>query len=607
MKNFRRVLSYIFCYKKNIGLNILFNVFYVVFSLFSLTLLMPVLSILFNTQKPITQLQTWAWSKESLSHNFGYYITTFISEKGRETALFYVCLLVIFMFFAKNICRYLALYFISSVRIQAIKNLQNDLYKKINTLDLGYFTQQRKGDILARMSVDVQEVNNQILGSIEALIRDPLNVIVFLVALFSMSYKLTFFVFLLLPVSGFIIGKIGQSLKKRSALGQQKFGEVLSTVEETIGGMRVIQGFSASGYTNNRFLALTEQLSKLNKNTIIRTELASPISEFLGSIVIAIIIWVGGKMVFGGSELAPHTFITYLVIFSQIMPPAKSVATVYNQIQRGLASCQRIFEVLDTPSSINNNANAPKITAFTQEIEFRNTTFSYPENTENALENISFTLKKGQTIALVGASGSGKSTLTDLLPRFIAPTSGGIFIDGADIAQLELSSLRQLFALVPQHSVLFHDTIENNIIFGLPHTTQAQVEAAAKAAFAHDFIQSLPSGYQTDVGEGGSKLSGGQRQRICIARAILRNAPILILDEATSALDSESEQYIQQALQGYMQNRTCIVVAHRLSTIQNAHHILVMQQGNIVEQGTHQQLLQIPNGLYQKFVLLQQI
>jgi subfamily B ATP-binding cassette protein MsbA len=398
-------------------------------------------------------------------------------------------------------------------------------------------------------------------------------------------------------------------------------------VEETIGGMRLLQGFNATTYANARFGALTQQLRTLNRSTTLRTDLASPTSEFLGSVVIALIIWYGGKMVFGNDNalaaqgaphLAPHTFITYLVIFSQIMPPAKSVATIYNQIQRGMASVQRIFDVLDTPSAIINNpqiltqASNQALTQtsnqiFEKNICFENVYFNYNNPQQNVLDNISFTLQKGKTLALVGASGSGKSTLIDLLPRFIEPTQGKIKIDGIDLQAHDLTQLRNLFALVPQQSVLFNDTIYNNIVFGLQNTTAEQVHAAAQAAFAHSFIQQLPQQYHTNVGESGNKLSGGQKQRICIARAILRNAPILILDEATSALDTQSEQYIHQALNNYMQNRTCIVVAHRLSTIQAADHIIVMQQGKIAEQGTHTQLMHHTNGLYRQFVALQQV
>ena len=605
MKQFLELLAYLQPYKKNVLLNVVFNVLYVLFSLCSLTMIIPVLSILFDTQKRVVTLLPLALSGEVLSHNFSYYITQLIDNQGKSTTLMVVSLVLVCSFLFKNLCRYLALYSIAPARNGIMRDLRRALYGKILSLHLTYFNSQRKGDMLTRMSADVQEVEWSILSSIEALFRDPFNVLVYLVVLFAMSAKLSIFVLLLLPVSGLVIGKIGQSLRRNSRKGQQQLGDLLSLTEETITGLRVIKGFNAEQYSTQKFGVSNGILNALNIKIFNRKDLASPTSEFLGAVVMAVIIWFGGQMVFN-QEMTAAVFITYLVIFSQLMVPAKSVSSVVNNVQKGLASMERINQILDAHVPIVDLQNAVALEVFEESIEFKNVYFAYGNGDNFALKDINLKIPKGKIVALVGASGSGKSTFADLIPRFIEPTAGEILIDGRAIKSLTVNSLRSLMGLVSQQTILFNDTIFNNIAFGLKDIDEAQVLAAAKVANAHEFIIRMEQGYQTNIGDGGSMLSGGQRQRISIARAVLKNPDILILDEATSALDTESERLVQEALNHLMHQRTTVVIAHRLSTVQAADEIVVLEGGKIVERGTHEGLIE-QRGVYKRLIDLQQL
>lgn len=610
MKSLFRILKYAKNYKLNAILNIVFNLLSILFSFFSLTMIIPFLDLIFvqsNTDyiayveagKP-----TFESSIQFLKNSFYYYLSiNFLAEEGGKLkALIFLCEIIAFMFFFKNLFRYFALYVIAPLRTGVMEELRNNIYSKILDLPLSYFSEEKKGDIITKTGSDVQEIQWTVLQSLEMIFKEPLNIMVFIGGMIYWSPKLTLFVFIFLPISGLIVGGIGRSLRKVSSDSQNKMGQLMSILEETLSGLRIVQAFNAEKVMNSKFSDTNFDYSNLVNKMYRRRDLASPISEFLGVLIMIIVIWFGGKMVLNGNDISAATFIAYIALFSQIISPAKAITTAYYNIQKGAASEERIQEIIDAELKIKNNKNPIEIKEFVDFIEYKNVWFRYEET--DVLKNISFTLEKGKSIALVGASGSGKSTIADLVPRFYDPKNGEILIDGNNLKNVSLTSLREQLGIVTQDSILFNDSIFNNIAFGKPNATKEQIIEAAKIANAHEFIEQLDKGYETNIGDGGNKLSGGQKQRLSIARAILKNPPILILDEATSALDTESERLVQDALNNLMKNRTSLVIAHRLSTIQNADEILVMDKGEIVERGNHEQLIQL-NGVYKKLCDLQ--
>ena len=579
--------------------------FSVVFSLFSLTMIIPFLNILFNQEQEYTKVP-WSFSVKTLLNNLNYTIAEYIHDHGKVAALTFICGLVVLMFFLKNLFRYLAMYFVSPIRNGVVRDIRNQLYEKILVLPLTYFSEERKGDLMSRMTIDVQEIEWSIMQSLEAIFREPLTVTLFLVMMVLLSPQLSLFVFILLPISGLIIGMIGKSLRRTSTKGQAKMGVLLSAIEETLGGLRIIRAFTAEAFFREKFSVINNDYRKLMKRLYRKRDLTSPLSEFLGACVLVVIIYFGGSLALGAEKtLQPSEFITFIAIFSQLIPPAKSFSEAYSNVQRGLASVDRIDKILNAEITIADKSDAIQMIDFNHTIEYRDVSFGYHKgDTGWVLKGINLKIEKGKTIALVGQSGSGKTTLVDLLPRFYDLENGEILVDGENIKSYKLKDLRSMMGIVNQESILFNDTIFNNIAFGLEKVSEENVIAAAKIANAHDFISQMKDGYQTNVGDRGGRLSGGQRQRISIARAILKNPPILILDEATSALDTESERLVQDAITNLMKNRTTLVVAHRLSTIKHADEIIVMQQGEMIERGTHIDLLQ-KNGVYKKLYELQ--
>ncbi len=591
VKNFLKILRYAGPYWVYAVLNVVFNILAVLFSLVSFGLFIPVLQMLFHQMEIPKSAPVLNWhNTNSLRDNFYYQSGHWLQKYGNERILIYVGIIIIILYFLKNFFRYMAMYFLAVVRNGVVKDLRNDLYNKILILPLSYFSEQRKGDIMARMTNDVQEIEWSIMSSLEMAFRDPIQMLAYLAMLFVLSPSLTVFVLILLPVSGLIIGRIGKSLKRTSVKGQKKMGVILSMIEETISGLRIIKAFNAIGFANKRFRNTNSEYTRLMVRLYRKRDLASPLSEFLSACVVTIVLWYGGKLVFTpGNLLDAAAFIVYLALFSQLIPPAKSITQAFYNIQKGAASVERIRQVLDEPEVIEEKPDAITKKDFSGEISYRNVSFWY--ETEKVLKNIDFTIRKGMTVAVVGPSGSGKSTLVDLLPRFYDCREGEILIDGIPIRNLIINDLRGLMGIVSQETILFNDSVFNNIAFGMEDVSEQEVIAAAKVANAHEFIEKMPQKYLTFIGDRGTKLSGGQRQRLSIARAVLKNPPILILDEATSALDTESERLVQQALENLMKNRTSIVIAHRLSTIQFADEIIVLQDGKIVERGTHLNLL----------------
>ena len=577
----------------------------VFFSLFSLTMIIPFLNVLFSQNRNYS-LMPWTISAKSLLNNFNYYLGNYIIEHGQLNALMLISMLVVIMFFLKNLTRYLGMYFLVPIRNGVVRDIRRDVYYKILSLPIGYFTDERKGDLMARMTSDVQEVEWGIMNSLEAAFREPLNIIVFLITMFTMSSELTTFVLVLLPIAGLIIGRIGKSLKKKSVQAQEKMGELLSNIEETLGGLRIIHAFTAEKSASKKFSGLNNQHFGLMNKIGRRRDLASPVSEFLGTVVMTVVMYFGGLLVLGSdSKLDPSEFIAFIAIFSQVITPAKSLTTAWYNIQKGLASSERIYKILDAEVLVKDPLQPVEAKPFSDKIQFDGISFSYVKGGgASVLKNISLEIPKGKTVALVGQSGSGKTTLADMLPRYYDVDSGKITIDGVSIKDMRISDLRGLMGIVTQESILFNDTVFNNIAFGIENATEEEVIAAAKIANANDFISAMSDGYQTSIGDRGSKLSGGQRQRLSIARAVLKNPPILILDEATSALDTESERLVQEALINLMKQRTTLVIAHRLSTIVHADEIIVMQSGEIVERGAHQELLN-KNGYYKRLFDLQ--
>jgi subfamily B ATP-binding cassette protein MsbA len=600
VKGYFKLLAYVKPYSGKAALSIFFNVLSIVFSLFSLTMIVPFLNVLFD-QKSTYSPAPLKLSVKSLLDNFNYYLSHYVQEEGQMKALMMICFFTVIIFFLKNLTRYMGQYFMVPVRNGVVKDIRTHLFDKVLELPIGYFTEERKGDIMSRMTSDVHEIEWSVMNSLEASFREPINIILFLLTLVTMSPQLSLFVFILLPVAGFLIARIGKSLRRKSVQLQEKMGELLSAIEESLGGLRIIHAFTAEAFSRKRFSVINTSHNKLMNKIGRRGDLSAPMSEFFGAVVMAVVMYFGGKLVLSPAhELAPSEFIAFIAIFSQIIPPAKAFTTAYYNIQKGLASKERIDKILHAEVAIKEPVNPIYIKEFTHQIEYRNVSFSYrkEEQRKTVLNNINLVIPKGKTIALVGQSGSGKTTLADLLPRYYDPFEGGIYIDGTDIRQLGISDLRKLMGVVNQESILFNDTVFNNIAFGMDNADSNAVEHAAKIANAHEFIIQLPEQYHTNIGDRGGKLSGGQRQRLSIARAVLKNPPILILDEATSALDTESERLVQDALNALMKNRTSLVIAHRLSTILSADEIIVLQNGDIVERGNHQQL--IATGQYYK-------
>ena len=603
---FRRFLP---PYKWYVIANILLNLITAIFNLFSFASIIPILQILFgmdtntHTHISFSQISSLNSFLEICKNNIYAYIESLINQHGASTALMLLGVYLIVMTLLKTLSAFLAAASLVPIRTGILRDIRNTVYQKITSLHLGYFSNEKKGDIISRMTNDVVEIETSIIASLETIFKNPIMILLYLIVLFTMSWRLTIFVLILLPVSGLLIGRIGKSLKRKSLLGQQLSGELIAQIEETLGGLRIVKAFNAEEKLNQRFQSLNETIRHTFNRIHTRYFLAHPVSEFLGTAVIAILLWYGGYLILSGNGgITAPEFIYYLVIFYSIINPFKELSRAGYSIQKGLASLQRIDAILNTENNIKEPQLPQTIDSFNHEISFNNVSFKYQD--EWVLKNINLTIRKGQTIALVGQSGSGKSTLVDLIPRFYDTIEGSISIDGINIRHLSIHNLRNLMGNVNQEAILFNDTIYNNISFGVESATQAEVEHAARIANAHDFIMATPDSYQTNIGDRGSRLSGGQRQRISIARAILKNPPILILDEATSALDTESERLVQDAIEHLMQNRTAIVIAHRLSTIKSADLICVLHEGHIIEQGTHQQLIAL-NGQYKKLCDMQ--
>lgn len=608
-RNLRRILHYVKPYWFSILMNIVFNILAILFSLFSFSMIVPFLNLLFNPDNLTTVRPEFALDTDSLLAILDYYVSYIIILKGQETALIFICALLVIAFFLRNITTYFALYFMVGARAGTIKDIRNDLYEKIMILPLSFYSKHKKGDIMARITTDVQEIEVSIISYLDVFIKSPLTIAAYFAYMLGVSWRLTLFVVLLLPIGGLIIGWIGKSLRKDSLDGQNRFAGMLATIEETIGGLRIIKAFNAIDYSSEKFHEQNGLYTKVMKFVNRKRDLSSPMSEFLSSIIIAIVIWFGATLILNGaktpgleSSITAANFIAYIVVFSQIISPAKSFSQGFYSLQKGMASADRIFEILDAEEVIVEKRDALDLTEFKDSIVYDNVNFHY--NEADVLKNINLTIQKGKMIALVGESGGGKSTLVDLLPRFYDVSQGKITIDGTDVRDFKICDVRGLMGIVSQESILFNDTVFNNIAFGLEHATREAVVEAAKIANAHDFIMEMEDGYDTIIGDRGMNLSGGQRQRISIARAVLKNPPILILDEATSSLDTESERLVQEALSKVMTNRTSVVIAHRLSTIQNADEIIVMVKGRIVERGKHEELIEI-GGVYKRLTDLQ--
>lgn len=603
MKKFLRILAYIKPYWGHAMLNVISNILVIAFSLVTFVMLIPFLNLLFGIEELVVTKPVFHFNAESVMNYLNYFISQIIIDRGKVDALIFICLFLLITFFFRNLFRFLAMFFLAKVRAHAVRDIRDEIYHKILILPLSYYNQRKKGDIMSRITNDVQEIDVSIMNYLEIIFRDPITIISYYVTLLVMSPQLTLFVTILLPIAGYVIGLIGRNLRKESKVGQARFSGLLSVVEETIGGLRIIKAFTAIGFSDIRFRDLNRNYTKLMVKIYRTRDLSSPMSEFLSSVVIIIVLWYGGRLVLGDSgAISAAVFVTYILIFSQIIPPAKTFTTGYYSIQKGIASAERVFEILDAEEVIMEKANPVRIDDFRKEIEYRGVSFGY--QTEEVLSNINVIIPKGKIIAVVGPSGGGKTTFVDLLPRFYDAVDGEILIDGTDIRDYRIDDLRSLMAIVTQESILFNDTVFNNIVFGKSGVTGEEVIAAAKVANAHDFIMAMEEGYETNIGDRGAKLSGGQRQRLSIARAILRNPPILILDEATSALDSESERLVQDALLKVMKDRTSIVIAHRLSTIKFADEIIVLEKGKIVEKGNHEQLIK-KGGLYKRLHDLQ--
>lgn len=613
MKDFFCVLKrFVPPYKRYMGLNIVFNVLSAILNVFSFALIIPILKILFKMDDRVYSFMEWtfrpsSWESwktlpEAAQNNFYWYVNRLIEVYGSSSALIMLGVALIVMTLFKVLAMYMAFYTMIPIRTGVVRDVRNQINKKITELPLGFFSEERKGDIIARVSGDVNEIETSIMSSLDMLFKNPILILIYLSAMLIISWQLTAFVFILLPVAGYVMGQVGKKLKKKSLLGQSQWGALMSQIEETLSGLRIIKAFNAEKKIQRRFEMQNETYRRTTNRIYRRQQLAHPMSEFLGTTTIVVILWYGGTLILGNnSPIDAPTFIYYLVIFYSIINPAKDLSKSVYAIQKGLASVERVDKILKAESNIVSPAVTKPVT-LNDAIEYRDVWFRYQHDW--VLKGINLRIEKGKTIALVGQSGSGKSTLVDLLPRFYDVDQGAITIDGTDIREASLVDLRGLMGNVNQEAILFNDSFFNNIAFGVESATRAEVEEAARIANAHDFIMASEEGYETNIGDRGGKLSGGQRQRISIARAILKNPPVLILDEATSALDTESERLVQEALENLMRNRTTIVIAHRLSTIRKADEICVMHEGEIVERGRHDELITM-NGYYKRLCDMQ--
>lgn len=605
MKRFSRIFFYLRDQKGKIVAYLVFNLLSIIFSLVSLAMLAPFLEVLFSDRAPVTEQPPFVFSSDGIMDQLGYGLSYLKINYGPAKALLAVCLVIIISILFKNLFLYLSFRMLIPLRNRIMTNFREDLYDKILVLPVSYFTDQRKGDIMSRMSNDMNEIEWSIIGALEGLIKDPLNIIIVLAFLIFLSPMLSLVMLVLLPLAGLILGRVSKSLKRQSGDAQEQQGLLLSILDETLGGLRVVKAFNAEKLMRNRFFGTNNLLNQLRIRMAFKRDLASPMSEFLGVMIFCCILLIGGYMIFahmGG--LTSKAFITYLGAFYQIIQPAKSLSQAFYNMRRGAAAIDRVEEVIKAPLMVSEVANPKELRSFENKIEFKNVTFKYEDVT--ILDNVNFTIEKGKTIALVGSSGAGKSTLADLVPRFHDVSTGELLIDGVNIKEFSLLSLRDQMGIVTQEPILFNDSIAANIALGNPVANIDEIEQAARIANAHDFIMQKEENYQTNIGDRGSKLSGGERQRVTIARAVLKNPPILILDEATSSLDTESERLVQDAINKMMVNRTSIVIAHRLSTIRHADEIIVLQKGKIVERGTHDMLI-AQNGFYRKLVDMQEV
>ena len=600
MKIYLRILEYAPGLAGRLIKFFIYSVLGVAFSAAYLGLIMPMMKVLFDPSVGTTvpPLPEFSISLDFVSGFLRHHFIRVIAEYGRMDALLYVCIGIVLCVLVSNTFRYLERMTASRLKVDVVKNMRMHIFSNIMNLHIGYFNDQRKGDLMSRFTNDMSEVENSVVNSLKSVMKEPITILVYLIVLFTISYKLTLFTLILLPVTGGVIGQIVKMLKRKAKQSQEAMGRIVNILDETFSGMRVIKAFNARNFIIKKIDDETSYHRKVNLSISRKNELSSPLSEFLGVIIVAVIMYYGGQLVLSGEgELKPEVFMGFLAFYASMIQPAKNLTNGITSLQKGTVSAQRIFTVIDTEPAVKNKPNAQNLENFNNSIEFRNVIFAYDR--EPVLKGINLKIEKGKTIALVGPSGGGKSTLADLVPRFYDPVQGEVLLDGVSLADYEIESLRKQMGVVTQESILFNDTIFNNIAFGMENASEEAVIHAAKVANAHDFIMQSEHGYQTYIGERGSKLSGGQRQRIAIARAVLKNPPILILDEATSALDSESEKLVQEALTNLMKNRTSIVIAHRLSTIQHADEIVVIQNGHIIERGRHEALIG-QNGLYKK-------
>lgn len=600
MKTFLRILNYTPNIISRLVWFFVFSILGIIFGAFNIVLVIPMLQVLFqrNIDDPVPALPEFSVSSDYIVGVFNHYFRMIIQENGTLNALLFVCGLIVLCVLFANVFRFLERVVATKIRVDLVRNIRLAIFDNVSKLHIGFFNSERKGDLISRFTNDVQEVEVAVMNSLKAVLKEPITIIVYFTILFTISAKLTLFTLIVLPVMGGALAEIIKRLKRQAKQSQESLGRIVNILDETFGGMRVVKAFNARGFIVRKMEEESDYYRRVNKSMSYKNEMASPVSEVLGVMIVAIIIFFGGNMVLSeDSTLSPDVFLGFLAIFSMIIQPAKAFSNGITALQKGTASANRIFETIDTEPVIQSPPNALMIEKFQSAIEFVNVSFAY--DAELVLKNINLTIPKGKMVALVGPSGGGKSTLADLVPRFYDPTEGEVRIDGHPLTRYDVTSLRSQLGIVTQESILFNDTIFNNISFGTPNASEADVINAAKVANAHDFIMQSEYGYETTIGERGSKLSGGQRQRLSIARAVLKNPPILILDEATSALDTESEKLVQEALFNLMKNRTSIVIAHRLSTIQHADEIVVIQDGEIVERGTHDELNQ-QNGVYHK-------
>ncbi|MBP9688738.1 MAG: ATP-binding cassette domain-containing protein, partial [Bacteroidia bacterium] len=591
MKIYFKLLAFAKPYSRFVPKYAVLAILAVVFGLLNFTLLIPLLNVIFEKVETLNEVAkpTFSLSIDFVKNSFNYYFGLIFKQYGQSGALKFVCAVIVVSVFLANVFKYWSQRVLTNMRTYVVKNIRESLFRKITQLHVGYFQNQRKGDLMSSLSNDVNEIENSVVSSVQVVFREPLMIIGYVILLFTMSVKLTLFTLIVLPISGLVITTISRQLRRQAKTGQELLGNILSIIEETISGIRIIKAFNAQPYVQQKFDAQNGAYRGVLKSMWNKRELASPVSEFLGVSVVVGVILYGGQLVLDNqSELNASEFITYIVLFSQVLVPAKNISSAVTNIQRGIASGERIFTILETEIAVTEKTNAVEIDEFKSGITYKNVSFKYADT--DVLKKINLTIDKGKTVALVGQSGAGKSTMADLLPRFYDVTGGAILIDGVDVRDLKINNLNSLMGIVTQESILFNDTVFNNIAFGMQHVSEQAVIDAAKIANAHEFIVKMDNGYYTNIGDRGGRLSGGQRQRLSIARAVLKNPPILILDEATSALDTESERLVQDAIQNLMKNRTSVVIAHRLSTIQHADLIVVMQHGEIIETGKHADL-----------------